>query len=65
MSRIHEALKKAEQHRHPEGSPELQPVVPEAGMPALAAPLAGLEAPLSSPDASYGPLTYEALTARV
>ncbi|MCI0353859.1 MAG: polysaccharide biosynthesis tyrosine autokinase [Acidobacteria bacterium] len=65
MSRIHEALKKAEQHRHPDGSPELQPTVPEVALPPLAASLADMAAPLSAPEASYGPLTYDALSARV
>ncbi len=65
MSRIHEALKKAEQHRHPAGSPELQPAVSEPAMPPLSAPVSALEASVSSPEAGYGPLTYDALTARV
>ncbi len=61
MSRIHEALKKAEQQRHSDGVPDPRPAVPEAVLP----PLPGLDAPPSAQPASYGPLTYESLTARV
>ncbi|MGH9508350.1 MAG: CpsD/CapB family tyrosine-protein kinase [Terriglobales bacterium] len=64
MSRIHEALKKAEQHRHPDGSPEL-PLAPEAVMPPLAGPGNAQGAPVASHPASYGPLTFDVLTARV
>ena len=64
MSRIHEALKKAEQHRYPAGSPDAQPVSAEAVMPPLATP-AGLDAPSSVALGGYAPLTFEALTARV
>lgn len=64
MSRIHDALKKAEQQRYPAGSPEVQSAAPEAAMPPMAAP-ASLEAPLPGATGGYVPLTYEALAARV
>jgi capsular exopolysaccharide synthesis family protein len=66
MSRIHDALKKAEQDRYPAGSPEHQPSMPDLAMPLLATPPSSLEAPARTGSASgHGPLTYEALLARV
>ncbi len=66
MSRIHDALKKAEQDRYPRGRPELQPAAPEVAMPLLATPPPSREAPARSGSAlDDGPLTYEALLAQV
>lgn len=66
MSRIHDALKKAEQARQTSAGAEFQSSMLEAPLPPPAAPLAGRETELPAfAGPSEGLFTYEGLTARV
>ncbi len=65
MSRIHDALKKAEQARQTSAASEFQSSMLEAPMPPPAAPLAGREELAACAGPSQGLFTYEALMARV
>ena len=66
MSRIHDALKKAEQARQGSAGAEFQPSVLEAPMPPPTVPPAVRETEMPAfAGPSEGPFTYDALTARV
>lgn len=66
MSRIHDALKQAEQARHSAAPSEFQSSLPEVALPPMASPPPGGEAQLLSDRvAGSGPWTFESLTARV